>query len=163
MAQEKADVAVEEELPKKSGKKWLIIVGTLLLAVGGAGGWYFLGQQASGGPAKVKQEPPKPPIFVSLDTFTVNLQADPAEQFLQVDLTLQLADEAEANIVKQHMPEVRNRLLMLLTSKRGSEIATIEGKKKLSQEIAAQFKDAFAAGAKLQHAPGVFFTSFVIQ
>jgi flagellar FliL protein len=162
MAQEKADAAVEAELPKKSGRKWLIIVGTLLLAVGGAGAWYFLGQQPSG-PAKVKQEPPKPPIFVSLDTFTVNLQADPAEQFLQVDLTLQLADEAEANIVKQHMPEVRNRLLMLLTSKRGSEIATIEGKKKLSQEIAAQLKDAFAAGAKLQHVPGVFFTSFVIQ
>ena len=114
-------------------------------------------------PAQAKQEPPKPPVFVSLETFTVNLQPDPAEQFLQVDLTLQLPDEEQAKIVQQHMPEVRNRLLMLLTSKKSSEITTIDGKKQLGREISAQLDQPFTAGVKLQQAPGVFFTSFVIQ
>lgn len=163
MAQDKATAETPEVPAKKSRKKLLLILGCVLLlgAAGAAGAWYMNKPQA--GPVKVKQEPPKPPIFVSLETFTVNLQPDPAEQFLQVDLTLQLADEAGAELIKQHMPQVRNRLLMLLTSKKSSEISTIDGKKKLSQEISAQLKETFAADTRLQQAPGVFFTSFVIQ
>ena len=161
MAQQ--DLAVEETPPKKSRKKLFMVTAVVLLlaAAGGGGFWYF--NQAAATPAQAKQEPPKPPVFVSLETFTVNLQPDPAEQFLQVDLTLQLPDEEQAKIVQQHMPEVRNRLLMLLTSKKSSEITTIDGKKQLSREISAQLDQPFTAGVKLQHAPGVFFTSFVIQ
>lgn len=160
MAQDKAAPETEEVPVKKSRKKLLLILGCVLLLGGGAGAWYFTQPAA---PAKAKQQPPKPPIFVSLETFTVNLQPDPAEQFLQVDLTLQLADEQEAELVKLHMPEVRNRLLMLLTSKKSADISSMDGKKALSQEIATQLKQPFSAGVKLQRAPGVFFTSFVIQ
>ena len=133
MAQQ--DLAVEETPPKKSRKKLFMVTAVVLLlaAAGGGGFWYF--NQAAATPAQAKQEPPKPPVFVSLETFTVNLQPDPAEQFLQVDLTLQLPDEEQAKIVQQHMPEVRNRLLMLLTSKKSSEITTIDGKKQLGREI----------------------------
>ena len=161
MAQQ--DLAVEETPPKKSRKKLFMVTAVVLLlaAAGGGGFWYF--NQASATPAQAKQEPPKPPVFVSLETFTVDLQPDPAEQFLQVDLTLQLPDEEQAKIVQQHMPEVRNRLLMLLTSKKSSEITTIDGKKQLGREISAQLDQPFTAGVKLQQAPGVFFTSFVIQ
>jgi flagellar protein FliL len=151
-----------EVVPPKKSKK-LLIVGALLLLVsaGGAGAWYYM--QASHSPKAVKEEPPKPPVFVSLDTFTINLMAEPAEQFLQVDITLQLADEADAGLVKTHMPEVRNRLLMLLTTKKGSEISTLEGKKQLGTDISAQLNQPFTAGSKLSKAAGVFFTSFVIQ
>ena len=156
--------AIEDAAPQTPRKKrWLIPVCLLLVLItaGGAGFWYF--NQAAATPAKAEQEPPKPPVFVSLETFTVNLQPDPSEQFLQVDLTLQLSDEEQAKIVQQHMPEVRNRLLMLLTSKKSSEITTIDGKQQLSREISAQLKQPFTAGVTLQQAPGVFFTSFVIQ
>jgi flagellar FliL protein len=159
MAQQ--DQANEASAPKKSRKKLLTVVLLLLATAGGAGFWYF--NQAAATPAQAKQEPPKPPVFVSLETFTVNLQPDPAEQFLQVDLTLQLSDEEQAKIVQQHMPEVRNRLLMLLTSKKGSQLITIEGKQQLSREISAQLEQPFTAGVTLEQAPGVFFTSFVIQ
>lgn len=149
-------------IPPKKSKK-IIIIGALLLlgCAGGAGAWYY--NQALHSPRAVKEKPPKPPVFVSLDTFTINLLPDPAEQFLQVDITLQLADEADATLVKTHMPEVRNRLLMLLTTKKGAEISTLEGKKKLSTDISAQLKQTFTAGNKLNNVAGVFFTSFVIQ
>ena len=162
MAQQ--DLAVEEQTPPKKSRKKLFVVTAVVLvlaAAGGGGFWYF--NQAAATPAQAKHEPPKPPVFVSLETFTVNLQPDPAEQFLQVDLTLQLPDEEQAKVVQLHMPEVRNRLLMLLTSKKGSEITSIEGKKQLSREISAQLEQPFTAGVKLHQAPGVFFTSFVIQ
>jgi flagellar FliL protein len=152
-----------EVIPPKKSKKLLIIVGALLLlgSAGGAGAWYYT--QASHAPKAAKEEPPKPPVFVSLDTFTINLMAEPAEQFLQVDITLQLADDIDAALVKTHMPEVRNRLLMLLTTKKGSEISTLEGKKQLGTEISAQLNQPFTAGSKLNKVAGVFFTSFVIQ
>lgn len=151
-----------EVIPPKKSKKILIIGAILLLgSAGGAGAWYYT--QTPHAPKVAKEEPPKPPVFVSLDTFTINLLAEPAEQFLQVDITLQLADEIDAALVKTHMPEVRNRLLMLLTTKKGSEISTLEGKKILSSEISAQLNQPFTAGSKLNKVAGVFFTSFVIQ
>ena len=151
-----------EVIPPKKTKK-ILIIGTLLLlsSAGGASAWYYT--QPPHAPKEVKQEPPKPPVFVSLDTFTINLAAEPAEQFLQVDITLQLADEIDATLIKTHMPEVRNRLLMLLTTKRSTEISTLEGKKKLSTDISEQLNQPFTAGSKLNKAAGVFFTSFVIQ
>ncbi|WP_020166553.1 MULTISPECIES: flagellar basal body-associated protein FliL [Methylotenera] len=149
-------------IPPKKSKKIIILSALLLLgSAGGAGAWYY--NQAPHSPKAVKEKPSKPPVFVSLDTFTINLLPDPAEQFLQVDITLQLADETDAALVKTHMPEVRNRLLMLLTTKKGDDISTLEGKKKLSTEISAQMNQTFTAGNKLNKVAGVFFTSFVIQ
>lgn len=110
-----------EVTPPKNQK--ILIIGALLLlgCAGGAAAWYF--NQAPHSPKAVKEEHPKPPVFVSLETFTINLLPDPAEQFLQVDITLQLADEADAELIKTHMPEVRNRLLMLLSTKKARKSA----------------------------------------
>jgi flagellar FliL protein len=102
-------------------------------------------------------------VFLTLDTFTVNLQADPDEKFLQLDLSLQVASPEAAEAIKVQMPAVRSRLLLLLTSKNAAEISTVEGKQQLSDEIIAEVKKPFAAGAKPQEVLGVFFTSFVIQ
>jgi len=93
----------------------------------------------------------------------VNLQADPDEKFLQLDLSLQVPTPEAAEAIKVQMPAVRSRLLMLLTSKSASEISTVEGKQELTEEIVAEVKKPFATGGKPQEVLGVFFTSFVIQ
>lgn len=151
-----------KEVPAKKSKMPLIIAGVILLGGLAGGGWYYTTQQ-SHQPKAEKVEPAKAPVFVVLDTFTINLVPDPGEQFLQVDITLQLNADASAETIKTHMPEVRNRLLMLLTTKKGSEISTLEGKKSLSAEISAALNQPFATGEKGDKVTGVFFTSFVIQ
>jgi len=110
-----------------------------------------------------KEEPAKAPVFLTLDTFTVNLQPDPDEKFLQVDISLQVASAEAAEAIKLHMPAVKNRLLLLLTSKSAAEISTVEGKQDLSNEIIAEVKKPFAPNAKPQEVLDVFFTSFVVQ
>ncbi len=121
MAQEpKQDAGKEEaaaEAPAKSSKKKLIIIiAAALLAVGGGGaGWYFMHQKPAGKVEKKHEEPPQAPVFVALETFTVNLQPDPDEKFLQLDATVQVANPEVAEHLKTQMPAVRNRLLMLLT------------------------------------------------
>ena len=121
-------------------------------------------KSADGKKEEVKsEEPAAAPVFISLEAFTVNLQPDPDEKFLQMEISLQVANAEQAELLKTQMPAVRNRLLMLLTSKLASDISTSEGKQKLSEEISAEIKKPFYKGAKPQEVLGVFFTSFVIQ
>ena len=75
------------------------------------------------------------PTFMVLDPFTVNLQHEESDQFLQIGITLKVSSMELADKIRQRLPEVRSRLLFLLSSKRASELMPIEGKKKLAQEI----------------------------
>jgi flagellar FliL protein len=52
---------------------------------------------------------------------------------------------------------------MLLSSKKASEILTVEGKKKLAGEVLGQVKDSFSGKTAKPAISDVFFTSFVIQ
>jgi flagellar FliL protein len=163
-----AEAAIEEEVVpvKKSRKKLIIMLAAVLLLAGGGGGaaWYFLGHKAgAAGEKHAKVEAPKPPVFVMMEPFTVNLQNEGSEQFLQTAFTLQVANNEEVELLKVYMPQVRSRLLLLLSAKHASEINTPEGKKKLGEEIAASINQPFSAGGKKQEVSNVFFTSFVIQ
>jgi flagellar FliL protein len=162
-----ADVAAEEVVVpvKKSRKKLVIMLAAVLLLAGGGGGaaWYFMGHKADAGEKHAKAEAPKPPVFVVMEPFTVNLQSDGTDQFLQTAFTLQVANNEEVELIKTYMPQVRSRLLLLLSSKHAAEINTPEGKKKLGTEIAASINQPFSTGGKKQEISDVFFTSFVIQ
>ena len=152
-------VEAEEAAPaRKSKKKLFVVVGALVVLLGGgAGAWFFM----QGGHDTKHAEAPKVPVYLPLDTFTVNLQG--AEQFLQTDITLQVADASQVDAIKVHMPRVRSRLLTLLSSKQADELATPADKKKLAQEILAQVKQPFDPKGKPQQVDDVLFTTFVIQ
>jgi len=158
-------VQAPEEAAPASKKKLIIIIAAVVLALGGGGAaWFFTQQKSHTKKEEVKKEEPvKAPVFLTLDTFTVNLQPDPDEKFLQVDISLQVASAEAAEAIKLHMPAVKNRLLLLLTSKSAAEISTVEGKQDLSNEIIAEVKKPFAPNAKPQEVLDVFFTSFVVQ
>jgi len=158
-----SDEAAEPAPARGSKKKLFIIIGILVILLGGGGaGAWFLSQ---GGDDKSKKEaqaePDKVPVFIALETFTVNLQE--GEQYLQIDISLQVSDQAQADAIKLHMPRVRNRLLALLSSKYADELVTAEDKKMLAQEILAQVNQPFTPRGKPQQVEDVLFTSFVIQ
>ena len=164
MAQE-----VTKEVQPQKSKKGLILAlvgGVIVLALGAGGAYWYFSQKSHGEheekPKEEKVEA-KEPVFVPLETFTVNLQPDPDDQYLQVDLTVQVEDQVQADAIKMHMPSVRNRILMLLSSKKSSELLTIEGKKALTKEIIEQLSQPFGKGGKPLVVNDVFFTSFVIQ
>lgn len=152
------------EAPKKK-KNLLLMLGVLVVlasSVGGGAAWYFL-QSANGHGEAQKEEKPKPPVFVTLDTFTVNLQGDGGEHYLQVGIDLRVADQAVVEAVKLHMPEIRNGVLLLLSSKRSEELTSMEGKQKLSAEIQDQVNKPLNLKGDNKGVVGVYFTSFVIQ
>lgn len=162
----KAPQEAEKEVPPKKSNKVLILAsagGLLVALLAGGAYWYWQQHNDADAEPKEKKVVVKEPVFVTLETFTVNLQPDPDDQYLQVDLTVQVADQAQADSIKIHMPSVRNRILMLLSSKRSSELLSTEGKQALTKEIIAQLSLPFSAGGKPQTINDVFFTSFVIQ
>lgn len=144
--------------PKKSRKLLLIGVAVVVLAVSSAAGWYFT---QGGDTQEAQAEPVRLPVFTALDVFTVNL-AD-TDQYLQVGLSLKVADSTVTDAIKLHNPEIRNELLMLLSSKRAAEVSTIEGKQKLADEVVAATRRLLPTNSPENGVLSVLFTSFVIQ
>ena len=156
----------EAPKPKKSRKKRLIVLFLILLLLGGIGGgawWFFADDENETPSTEIKHEKPVPPVFVALDQFTVNLQPDGGEHYLQVAMTLQVKSKDDIDNIKLYMPQIRSQILLLLSSKKASEISSLEGKKKLSKEIMAQVNQPLTPNAQVQSVTNVFFTSFVIQ
>lgn len=156
-----AEVATEAPVVK-SKKPLFLILGIVVLVLGGGGAaaWYFTQPKST---QHAKAEPAKPPVFVNMDAFTVNLQSEDSDKFLQTAFTLQVKDDSQVEIIKQHLPQVRSRLLLLLSSQKASDILTPDGKNQLAKEIIAQVNKPFEPKATPQSVTGVFFTSFVIQ
>ena len=148
---------------KKSKLKLIAIVLVALLAIGGAAAYFMGGKKPKAGAEEAKHEAVKPPVFIIMEPFTVNLQQETGDQFLQISMTVQVADEKQVEEIKLYMPQVRSRVLLLLSGKKASEINTADGKKKLAEEITAQIRLPFTSGGKPQEVSNVYFTSFVIQ
>ena len=154
---------------KKSKKSLLIILLLLIVIVGGGAGgyyWWTHHNQAAGDTAQVKKEvPPAPPVFLALDTFTVNLQNpdNNPDRVLYVGLTLRLPDEENRNTLTQYLPEVRSRLLLLLSRQKSENIANEAGKQQLVQDIKQTLSAPFVKGQPNLEISDVLFTAFILR
>ncbi|MCB1926989.1 MAG: flagellar basal body-associated FliL family protein [Rhodocyclaceae bacterium] len=130
----------------KRGKKLvivLIVLVLLLLVAVGATAFLLLSKKSddkheeehADEPPKITVDRSKPPTFIPLDAFTVNLQPGEGDHYLQAVIQLKVTEPAIAEDLKVFMPEIRHRINLLLSSKLPSEIANIEGREILADEI----------------------------
>lgn len=148
--------------PSSGGaRRWiLIIVAVVLMAGAGAAAAVYV---LAGNAAERRAPPSPPPTFVSMEPFTVNLSGDGGERYLHIGLSLRVADGGTQQRIVAHMPEVRSRVLLLLSSKQASDLNTVDGKRKLAGEIRTLASQPFSAGQPGQQVNDVLFTAFVIQ
>jgi flagellar FliL protein len=171
-ADPKAEAAAAPAAGGKNKLFMMIGAAVLVLGLGGGAGWYFMhGSSAEssapdkkdhGGGSKKKKEE-HPPEYLAVEPFTVNLQPENGDQYLQVAFTLQVDGAEQAEAIKKNMAKVRSRVLLLLSGKKASEINTVEGKQQLAGEILAAVKMPFAEHGEEQEVSDVLFTSFIIQ
>jgi flagellar FliL protein len=159
----KADPKVETAAPKGSKKKLLVVIiaAVLVVGLGGGGAWYFTQSKPAGAAHKAAKA--EPPEYVPIESFTVNLQPENGEQFLQIQFTLQVPNQKDGEVIKANMAKVRSRVLLLLSGKKASEIISVEGKRVLASEIIAALKLPFVDKGEPQHVSDVLFTAFIIQ
>jgi flagellar FliL protein len=171
-ADPKAEAAAAPAAGGKNKLFMMIGAAVLVLGLGGGAGWYFLhgsSEEASeparkdhGGSKKKKKEE-HPPEYLAIEPFTVNLQPENGDQYLQIAFTLQVDGAEQAEVIKTNMAKVRSRVLLLLSGKKASEINTVPGKQQLAGEILAVVKEPFAEHGDEQEVSDVLFTSFIIQ
>jgi flagellar protein FliL len=147
--------AAEGEAPKGGKKKLMIIivVAVLVLAIGGGAAFFMMSKKkhaegedgeeeaAHHEPPKVKVDPSKPPVFVPLEQFTVNLAPEEGEHFLQATMILRVADPKVGDSLKLYMPELKHRILMILSSKKPSDLTSVDGREQLADEVKEEAND----------------------
>ena len=144
--------SADESAAKPSSRKRL-----LLILAGGAGAYLYMKPAQEKSPAPVVVAPP---VFMELEPLTVNLNDD---HILQSSFSLQLHSEEDVEQLKRYLPQVRSRLLMLMSAQPADTLKSAEGKEKLAKDIAATLQKAYATGLKPPVVSGVYFTAFVIQ
>lgn len=135
MAQAAAAEAVPEQ---KSGSKTMMIIAAVVALAVGAGVTWFLASGSSENESETQAIQQTPSVFYPLQTFTVNLVPEFGDQYLQVEMTLKVSGQDVVETVKARMPEVRNRVIMILSSKRASELTTVSGKSSLARTLNVQ-------------------------
>ncbi|ASC68115.1 flagellar basal body-associated protein FliL [Achromobacter denitrificans] len=103
------------------------------------------------------------PIFVPLEPFTVTLQNPDTERIMHVGLTLRVSDEQTRTRLEKYMPEVRSRILMVLSSQSPIGVQTQQGKTDMANAIKQAVNRPFSPLPDGQYVTDVLFTAFVVQ
>jgi flagellar FliL protein len=188
----KTEAPAEGEAAVKPKKKLLlfIIIGVLVLVLGGGGAAFFLmkkshvdaeAEEGDEPPAKTakakkkkKDEKVAPPVFTKLEPFVVKLQTEQQEAYVQAVPELKLLDAPIADQVKSFMPEIRHKVLLILASKKASELSNPQGMQVLANQIRVSINATLtnespdAAKEKLDQdddgpVQAVFFSSLIVQ
>ncbi|WP_332674687.1 flagellar basal body-associated FliL family protein [Aromatoleum sp.] len=167
--------------PRRSKKLLIVVVSlvvvVMLLLVGVAGLLMLKkGKSADAEHAEeVETSEPfdlsKPPTFVALEPFVVNLAPEDGERYLQVVLALRVGDPKTGEMLGGFMPAIRHQINLLLAGKLPSELATPAGRETLADEIVERTNGVLggsrAKGADPKAPAGpiqaVLFNSFIIQ
>jgi flagellar FliL protein len=161
--------AQQEIQPKKSFLKFIILgVMVVILGAGGYIGWnHFKGNrnedtkepQISKTNAKKNKDEAK--IVFPLDSFIVNLsdRAGLGKRYLKITLAVEVRDEEKKKRVEGYTAELRDTILLLLSSQSFKEISTMEGKLELKQALLSRINHALGGGVVQR----LYFTEFVVQ
>lgn len=184
MSKDAKPAAEGAEAPKKSKKLLIIILAVVLvLVLAGGGAAYMLlkkepqdDDEAAEETAKPKKKDKKgeaaPSIFLNLETFTVNLIPETGDQYLQVIISLEIADATVEPLLKGQMPKIRNNIMLLLSSQKASQLQPKEGKEKLAADLLSEINAILEPPKKNKKGQvtetegpvkSVLFTSFIIQ
>jgi len=170
MAEEKDRIEDSKEKPPAKKFSFKLIILLLIVVVLGAGGymgWRFYGKGET--EENKKESPAKDPkgkqgevrINCPLETFIVNLMdnAGLGKRYLKAQIILEVGSEEARNMVSNYQPQLRDTILLLLSSQSFDEINTVDGKLELKQELLLRANQVFGK-AIVQR---VYFTDFVVQ
>lgn len=168
MAKEAAAEEATEQPPKKKKLLLIIIIAVVVVVLAGTGVAVYLltSKPAAEEQADVQHEEEAAEeeehyVYEKLETFTVNL-AD-QESYLQIEISLKLADAKVQDKLKKRMPEIRDVLLRLLSGKTPDELMTPDGKEQLAKEVQKEVNGVIGAKKADKGVVNVLFTSFIIQ
>lgn len=168
MAEEKEIIEKsEEEIPSRKPFPKIMILGIAIVVLGAGGfiGWTQL-KKKSNPVKKVPEsssqiEKKEMPIAVPLESFIVNLmdKAGLGKRYLKVTIELEVGGEEKKKMVETHKPQLKDTVLLLLSSHSFEEIRSMEGKIELKQALLSRINQVLGVGVVHR----IYFTEFVVQ
>ena len=147
---------------RKSRKLTVVVLAVLVLAgAGGGAAWWWMNRDA--GTAQASVPAARPPLFMNLEPFTVNLLGEEGDRYLQTSIVLQVADDKVVETMKAYLPVIRNRILLLLSGKRPPDLASAAGKAKLVEELTAAVRESIPGTSPERGIVTAYLGAFVIQ
>ena len=100
-------------------------------------------------------------IVHPLDAFIVNLtdKAGLGKRYLKATIILEVGSEEDKKMLERHKPQLRDTILLLLSSQSINEVNTMEGKIELKQILVSKINQVLGEG--IVHR--LYFTEFVVQ
>lgn len=164
---------------KKSSKKLIVIIAIVVLLIGaGAGGYFFFMNKPADAEhqaeAEKHEEEPKhqekteevneAEVYFDLaEPFLVSFPPGSSAKIIKISLTVIVKGEANVDVLKKHMPMIRNNLLMAISSISADKAKTIEGKKELQAMMLSEIGKAMEKMIHKNPVKDVYFTDFVMQ
>jgi len=84
-------------------------------------------------------------------------------KFIKADISLRVHSPEAAALVEQHMPLVRNEIVLLLSAQEEKEISTMQGQEKVRLEALERVKRVLEEETGATTAEDLLFTNFVLQ
>lgn len=100
-----------------------------------------------------------PGVMFDLDPFIVNLADTPDIRYLKLTIKLEAEGEAVVAELSSRIPQIRDAVLVLLSSKDVSAVRTTQGKFQLRDEITQRINGLL----KKTGVRSAYFTEFVVQ
>lgn len=153
-----------------SKKLIIIIAAVFLLFTGMVGaGFFVLWQKMSATLATAtqstqeekKEEEPTDKLgpLYSLSTLIVNLSDDGGKRYLRTTLELELSVPEVSEEIVNRLPQIKDTILIILSTKKFNDVNSMEGKIRLRDEIIEKVNTLLTKG----QLTNIFFTEFVIQ
>lgn len=161
MTEEEAVKETEEAQPPPKSKLKLIVLAStvLLLGVGGFFGWKWYAARKVVG--ETTQNLEEMNIVYPLKSFIVNLadKKGVGKRYLKLTLEVEVAGEKQRALVNHKVPQLRDTILLMLSSRTIEDITSMEAKLELKQVLLARMNRAVGKNV-IQR---VYFTEFVVQ
>ncbi len=173
MADDANGKAEGEEAKGRSPLLMIIAAAVVALALGAGGAYFILGSGQPAEPdaaalaaaqaAREERREAEGQGFkerlYSLEPFVVNVTGDGYSRFLKVKVELEAGDPVLKDELDARLSQVRDAMIVLLSSKQLSDITDFEGKALLKEDILERVNDVLETG----EVRSVLFTEFVVQ
>ncbi|MCS6839120.1 MAG: flagellar basal body-associated FliL family protein [Bdellovibrionaceae bacterium] len=97
-------------------------------------------------------------VFYQLKDFVVNLSGSRGRRIIKASIELELPNQNSKNEVESLEAQIRDQIILILSSKNYEEIASKEGKEALRNEIKLALNPSLSDGNKILN---IYFTEFI--
>ncbi len=160
MAEEVKEGAQE----KKGGKKKLLIfilLGLLIIGIAGGGVFFLLGKKGEdqAETKKSKKSKPKETVFIEFDPVIVNLMDPSGKRYLQVKMSLEVADKKVEEELKKKEPLIKDLVLTILSGKTVEDVIAPDAREKIKAEILKKANEELGEELILN----IYITQFIVE